>query len=101
MIAALVTHGHLPTCDDLEFAWLVNGSGDLVFDALYMDPDLDPSAPASSEEEPPVGSRMKTAQLLWYQQNGAPHMVGVGGIVGRDASNESGSAPHSKSFEHV
>jgi hypothetical protein len=44
-IAALVAYVHLPTSDDLEFVGMVDGSGDLIFDALCTDSDsnLDPS----------------------------------------------------------
>jgi hypothetical protein len=44
-----MARGHLPTFDDLEFAGMVDGGRDLIFDVLYTDSDL--SSPASSEEE--------------------------------------------------
>jgi hypothetical protein len=41
VIAALVSCGHLPTMDDLEFVEMAGGGGDLIFDALCTDSDLD------------------------------------------------------------
>lgn len=52
VIADLVAHGRLPTTDDLEFVGMVDGGGDLVFDALYMDLDSDHASLKSSEEAP-------------------------------------------------
>jgi hypothetical protein len=52
VLMALVTHGHLPTSDDLEFTGMVDDDEDLFFNMLYTDLDSDLSPPASSEEEP-------------------------------------------------
>jgi hypothetical protein len=41
VIAALVSCGHLPTMDGLEFVEMASGGGDLIFDALCTDSDLD------------------------------------------------------------
>jgi hypothetical protein len=45
IIAALVSHGHLPRIDDLEFVEMAGGDGDLIYDSLFMESDsyLDPS----------------------------------------------------------
>jgi hypothetical protein len=42
VIAALVTHGHLPMIDDLEFVEMVDGSKDLIYDTLCTDSGLGP-----------------------------------------------------------
>lgn len=55
---------HLHTYDDLEFAGMVDGGGDLILDALCVDSNSYPSSPMSSEEGPPTARRMKTARLL-------------------------------------
>lgn len=49
MIAALVARGQLPTTDDLEFVGMVEGGGDLIFDALCFDSGSYPSSPMSSD----------------------------------------------------
>ena len=41
VIAALVTHGHLPMIGDLEFVEMVDGDEDLMFDMLCTDSDSD------------------------------------------------------------
>jgi hypothetical protein len=42
-----------PTSDDLEFVGMANGSGDLIFDALCMDSNSDPSSPRAVRKYPP------------------------------------------------
>jgi hypothetical protein len=49
VIAAHVAHDHLPTTDDLEFVGMVDGSEDLIFDALCSDSDSDSTSPMSGE----------------------------------------------------
>jgi hypothetical protein len=43
VIADLMSRGHLPMMDDLEFMEMVGGGEDLIFDALCTDSDLGPS----------------------------------------------------------
>jgi hypothetical protein len=63
MITDLVARSHLPTSDDLEFIGMVTG-GDLIFDALCTDSDLDLCPLESSEEEPSDDKENKVAWLL-------------------------------------
>jgi hypothetical protein len=49
---ALMPHDHVPTIDDLEFVGMVDGGGDLIFDALYSDSSSDPSSPTSTKSGP-------------------------------------------------
>jgi hypothetical protein len=50
VIAALVSHGHLPTMDDLEFVEMAGGDGDLIYDTLCTDSDSD-LGPSGSDDE--------------------------------------------------
>jgi hypothetical protein len=59
VIIALVVHDHLPTFDDLEFVLMVDGRGDLIFNALCTDSNSYLSPPKSSEEEPSSGQENK------------------------------------------
>lgn len=47
------------TSDNLEFVGMVDGGREFVFDALYVDSDLDMSHPESSDEEPPDSKENK------------------------------------------
>jgi hypothetical protein len=63
VIAALVARDHLPTTDDLEVVGMVDRSGDLIFDALCLDSDLDPDSPTSSKGGPTNTKRVKVTRL--------------------------------------
>jgi hypothetical protein len=52
VIATLVVRDHLPTTDDLEVVGMVDRGGDLVFDALCLDSNLDPDSTTSSKGGP-------------------------------------------------
>lgn len=52
MIATLVAHDHFPTSEDLEFAGMADGKGDLIFNVLCMDSEWVLSSPVGSKEEP-------------------------------------------------
>jgi hypothetical protein len=93
VIVALVACDKLPTFEDLEFAGMVDSDADLIFDTLCMDMYWDPSPPASSEEELSSGEqdedRSTSVTPSIVPTSGSPHMVGIRGIIGRNASNVS------------
>jgi hypothetical protein len=50
IIAALVSRGHLPMMNDLEFVEMVGCDGDLIFDALCTDLDSNLGTARSDDE---------------------------------------------------
>jgi hypothetical protein len=52
MITAFVARAHVPMIDDMELIGMINGDGDLIFDSLCSNSDLDLGSSTSNEDSP-------------------------------------------------
>jgi hypothetical protein len=62
-VIAALPHSHVAAFDDFEFAGMVDGSRDFIFNTLFMDSNSGQSSPLSSEEDSSTVRRMKTTNF--------------------------------------